>query len=575
MRDFFSFRSVVLIPSIFLTGLAVLTVAWWTMAQVERTDYERAQLALDQNLRLLKSDLSRLGSEYRVNNGNLYLGDSPLADQSAIVDRVNDILGGVATIFQDDTRIVTNVKNAEGKRAIGTKLAAGPVYDKVLGGGQTFRGQAEILGRKHLTIYEPIKATNGSVIGILFVGIPVADIDEFESRLWREAALGILVSLIAASILIAVSINFALSPLGHLQKAMDVIANGRLDITVPGVNRKDEIGHMAQTVLVFRNNSRRILEIQAEQDRLKQSAEAERIQADREKQEVATRAAQDRRASLNRLAEDFDTSVNMIVRKLSDETDDLRATAKSMTEIAAEASRQCEFVAQASGRASGNVHTVASAAEEFTASIGEIGLQVGQSTQIASSARRQAEDTNQRVQALADAVARIGDVVGLISSIAAQTNLLALNATIEAARAGDSGKGFAVVASEVKVLSNQTAQATEEIRQKILEMQTLTGDSVVAVSEIVGTVEKIDATGQAIAAAIEQQSAATKEIARSIQNAARDTAEVSSSIQTLTGIAAKVGEESHHVLDAAQDLAQNSATLKQDVEQFVNRVRQG
>src|SRR5690606_14889742 len=166
---------------------------------------------------------------------------------------------------------------------------------------------------------------------------------------------------------------------------------------------------------------------------------------------------------------------------------------------------------------------VASASEELTGSIEEIGRQVTQAAQIAIRATEDAQASNAQVQSLAEAARRVGEVVNLIQDIAAQTNLLALNATIEAARAGEAGKGFAVVASEVKTLANQTARATEEIGQHIGGIQSATGEAVGAIQGITATIAEINEIAGSIASAVEQQGAATREISRNVQEAARGT----------------------------------------------------
>ena len=173
---------------------------------------------------------------------------------------------------------------------------------------------------------------------------------------------------------------------------------------------------------------------------------------------------------------------------------------------------------------------MASATEELTSSISEIGRQVAQSTEIAARAVENARRTGDTARSLAEGAQKIGDVVTLIQSIAAQTNLLALNATIEAARAGEAGRGFAVVASEVKSLAGQTAKATTEISEQIAAIQAASDETVTAIRNVANVIAEIDQIGIAIASAIEQQGSATKEISRSVQEAARGTQEVNSNI---------------------------------------------
>jgi methyl-accepting chemotaxis protein len=219
------------------------------------------------------------------------------------------------------------------------------------------------------------------------------------------------------------------------------------------------------------------------------------------------------------------------------------------------------------------VETVASATEELTASIGEIGQQVAKSSTIAGDAADQAEKSNVQVEGLVAAAQKIGDVVGLIQDIAEQTNLLALNATIEAARAGDAGKGFAVVASEVKSLANQTAKATDEIRGQITTMQGATSDSVAAIRGIGKIIKEINEIATAIASAVEEQSSATQEISRNVQQASAGTQEVSANIDGVAQAAGETGRSTNEMLSASGELAQQATALTGEVERFLQRVR--
>jgi methyl-accepting chemotaxis protein len=185
----------------------------------------------------------------------------------------------------------------------------------------------------------------------------------------------------------------------------------------------------------------------------------------------------------------------------------------------------------------------------------------------------EAQETNVRVQGLADAAQKIGDVVALITDIADQTNLLALNATIEAARAGDAGKGFAVVASEVKNLANQTAKATEEIGAQIAGIQASTQEAVEAIAGIGKTIAEIDEVASGIASAVEEQGAATQEIARNVEQAAAGTQEVSSNITGVSAAANETGEAARQIQSAAGELSQQSERLRVEVEKFLRGVR--
>jgi methyl-accepting chemotaxis protein len=341
--------------------------------------------------------------------------------------------------------------------------------------------------------------------------------------------------------------------LGALAGAMDEMRDGHYDVAIPHVARPDEIGVMARAVEGFRENFVRF----AEQDSARKNAEA----------------SAERKSLLMKLAGDFEAVIGNIVGAVSSASGELTTTATSLTRTAETTQQLSSTVAAASGHASTNVQSVASSTEEMSSSVAEIARQVRESSDIAKEAVGQAQKTDQRINKLAQAATRIGDVTQLITSIAEQTNLLALNATIEAARAGEAGKGFAVVAQEVKQLASQTAKATSEISTQIAEMQAATQDSVAAIKEIGGTIGRISDIATTIASAVEQQGAATHEITRNVQQAASGTAQVANNIAAVSDGAAKTGTASADVLTAAQALSDQSRRLRNEVEKFLATVR--
>ena len=264
--------------------------------------------------------------------------------------------------------------------------------------------------------------------------------------------------------------------------------------------------------------------------------------------------------------------VKEVVGIVSSASEELNATAESLSATAEETNGQANAVAAATEEASTNVQAVASAAEELASSTREIGRQISQSNEIARSAVAEANRTNEAVQGLAAAADAIGDVVGLINDIASQTKLLALNATIEAARAGDAGKGFAVVASEVKSLADQTAKATKNIADQIGGMQAATGDAVKAIALISETIGKIDESATAIASAVEQQDAATQEIARNAQEASAGTAEVASNVSGVSEAAQQTGSAATEMLQSSGELTTQANMLREEIDAFIENL---
>ena len=343
-------------------------------------------------------------------------------------------------------------------------------------------------------------------------------------------------------------------PLRAMTSAMARLAAGDRGVEVPGSGRGDEIGDMARAVEVFKHNA------------VAEAAGAVEREAERE--------AKDRRgAKLAALVQGFEGRVGGLAGQLSSASTELEATARAMSGTAEQTRHQAETVAQAAASASAGVETVAAAAEELAASIGEIGRQVAASARMTDRAVEDARRTDAIVRVLADGAQRIGDVVGLITSIAGQTNLLALNATIEAARAGDAGKGFAVVASEVKGLASQTARATDEIAGQITQIQASTREAVEAIRAISATIEEVSGIATSIAASVEQQGAATAEIARNVQQTAAGTQAVTGTIAGVSEAANGTGAAAAQVLGAAGGLSRQAEQLTREVEGFVAGVR--
>jgi methyl-accepting chemotaxis protein len=340
----------------------------------------------------------------------------------------------------------------------------------------------------------------------------------------------------------------------RLQSSMKSIASGDLSVEIATAG-SDEIADMAGALEVFKGNM----------------LESNRLRAERAATEKQARAQ--RKAEMQKLADEFEAAVGEIVQTVSSASTELEASATSLTRTAEETQQLSGRVESVSEEASSNVRSVAAATDEMTASIAEISRQVQESNQIAGQAVSQAEATDARINELSKAALRIGDVVNLITTIAEQTNLLALNATIEAARAGDSGRGFAVVAQEVKALAAQTASATNEISSQIAGMQLATQDSVTAIKQIGATISRISEIAAAIATSVEQQGGATQEIARNVEQAAQGTTEVATNIVDVNKGARETGAASAKVLSSAQSLSGESNRLKLEVARFLNTVR--
>lgn len=347
----------------------------------------------------------------------------------------------------------------------------------------------------------------------------------------------------------------AMRPLQQLVAAMRALAAGDLGVRVPGTDRGDEVGAMATAVLVFQKNG------------------AERVRLDDELARQAESAGNDKRAGMVALAVDFEAKVGSLSAGLADGARALEKVAQSLSLSATEANNQANTVMAAAEEASSGVKSAAQAAEDLAHSIGEITRQVAQSAGMTEKAVADARRTDGIMQSLSDSALKIGDVVGLINSIAAQTNLLALNATIEAARAGDAGKGFAVVASEVKSLANQTAKATEEIGGQITSMQAATREAVDAIRGITVAIAEVSGIATTVAQSIDRQGAATSEIARNVQETAMAAQRVTANTSGVSRAADATGAASEKALSAATKLSTQADQLCEEVNAILTRVR--
>ena len=345
-----------------------------------------------------------------------------------------------------------------------------------------------------------------------------------------------------------------IGPLLALRDTTERLARGDLSAVSALTGRHDEIGALAQALDVFRE----------------QAIAKERIEDEqREQREHAER----RRTTVESHIHGFEDQVSAALGAFGEASAQMDQTSTDMIQIAERSAAGVRSAEGAAGEASHNVSGIAAATDELSASIAEIGRQVTQASQVTRRAVAETQQTDDTVRGLAESADRIGDVVRLISDIAAQTNLLALNATIEAARAGEAGKGFAVVASEVKSLATQTAKATEEIASQITQVRGVTQEAVKAIKQIRGTIDEVNEVATNIAASVEQQGAAMNEIARNTQMAAERTRDASDNVKAVSEGTAATTQSATAVKTAAGVLGAQALRLREQVDGFMARIR--
>lgn len=380
--------------------------------------------------------------------------------------------------------------------------------------------------------------------------------DSLRSQMMLSLAFGSLLLIMTASLSLAV-VQRTIGPMVRLTAMADRAAAGDATVEFLGHRRTDEIGTVARSLLSFRNGVISNRKLSDDAAKARELADAEH------------------RAQLERMAEDFERVMGRLADSFVSSSQEVQEAAKDLSMTAGETTRQAQAVAGAAREASSNVQTAASATEEIAASVREVAGKVQQAAEVTNQAAGEARRTEIDIMDLSASAEAIGQVVGLISSIAGQTNLLALNATIEAARAGDAGRGFAVVASEVKLLATQTSKATEEIEHKIAEIQQATNRTVGSIGIIVNTIGQIREISNAVAAAVEQQEAATREIAGNTVRAARGTEVVTSNIAGVGEAAETTGMASTQLMVLSNGLSSQAGTLKEEVQTFVRNLRAG
>lgn len=555
-------KSVLFVIGLLALSSGITSVLGWYMLTEQNN--ERALMEAETNLRALaiqlhenypETDIEISGS--RVSNVRVHA--MPGFIDHDVVDKIAQAVGGTATIFSTDeqgafVRRTTNVKKENGERAIGTPLAPNHPAQASIKDKKAYYGPAVLFGRHFFTAYHPVINKSNAVVGILYVGIPTEKYaTELNSLLVRLGGFGVFIMSLM-TLLAIILVRLGLKPIVNATHAVHAVADGNLEEHICCTDRGDEIGELMRAVVVLRDNARA-----ARQLGLENATGVER-------RNIRTR-------EIESAIQDFETIMAERLRETAQVASHIRFNRDDLNRSTQSANSTISDAARATAEAASNMDAVAAAAQQLGASIGEIAQQTTASSNVAQKAVQEAHATSSKVNDLAEAARKIGEVVHIINDVANQTNLLALNATIEAARAGEAGKGFAVVASEVKLLAGQTAKATEEIATQVNRMQQATGETVQAISSIGETIDSMKSIATAIAAAVDEQQASTTEIARAIDDASSHTSVVKSAIDQVVGGAAATQHSVTSVGEASDELSKCAGEIDTALQSFVARVR--
>lgn len=411
----------------------------------------------------------------------------------------------------------------------------------------------------HVVTFVPvIDKKKDSIIGYVAMGwSKKAALTALSSMAKTSMIISAIITLTIVLALIFILRIVAIKPIISIQKIMNNLSKGELNDPIPFSNKKDEIGHMARALKVFRDNEIDKLKMEEEQSR---SAEI----AEKEKKKL-----------MQKIAQDFDSKVGQIVLAVENASVDLQEMASQLTSSIYMTSEQSSSVATAAQQASVNIKTVATTSEEMSQSIKEISGKVLETANSAKSCTSAAEVSQNNLDSLQVAVDDIDTVIQSINDVAEQTNLLALNATIEAARAGEAGKGFAVVANEVKNLAGQTHKMTDEIAQKVIDIKESASQTISSMNDIIKQISTVNEQTTGIASAIEEQNTITSEIASSVIEVSQGSDQVSKHIQGVQEVAQSSSKSTENLKVASGHLSEQSIELKEAINRFMKEFKAG
>ena len=522
-----------------------------------------AQEKLPSDLALSKLIVDKsFPGEWSIKDNKLYKGES-LINDTTIVDQIGELANDNVTIFQGNTRIATNVKKADGTRAVGTTVAPG-VEQITLKEGKTYTGEAVVVGVTNQTIYEPIKDKQGNIIGMMFIGVPSSLVNTLVTRLTTQIIIFILIELLIAAVLIWVIVSRSLRRLHNIVKAADQVAQGNLSLNLLNSNEKDEFGQLSSSFNAMTVNLRNLVQRVFESSEQVAESSREMLIITEQNSEASTQIA----VSIEKVATGSESQVSSVAE-----------TANAIEQLSA----RTQQVADTSNDIALLTARTAQTTEKGQEAINKVVMQM-------DSINQKTGQVQQSVQKLAESSDQIGEIINVITGITEQTNLLALNAAIEAARAGEQGRGFAVVADEVRKLAEQSKEAAQQIAMLIqangeniyeavramddeikdvqagISIVDTAGKSFLEITELVlqvsNQLQEISATTQEMASGTEQIVSSIQDIDRISQVTANQTQTVSAAIEEQTASLEQINISSSGLVAMVQDLQKIVHTFK-------------
>jgi methyl-accepting chemotaxis protein len=572
-----SMRTGMIGTAVLLLGISCGILFWFSLSSLRSSTEELSKRSFEDKvsgaINVMEQLVSRDYGRLRLEDGKLVDSTGrPVEDRYELVDNLSSAMGVVATIFkaQDDdfVRVATSVRKEDGSRAVGTTLGRDSAAYEPVRSGRTYMGTAKILGKEHVTVYKPYKDDQGRIIGILFVGTPVEQVQMIARSQSSRASRGLSI-IFLASILVTVAGFIFLSqrlivcPLLGLRPVLEAMGDGNFAV------RYDYRGP--------------ILELEAL---------GEAVEALRSRITPLIKELQEGCATITADAE----GLAEVAENVSAQGEDLVARIGSVDAMVKGASTSIEEVTHASQEVAQTAQGVAIAAQELTekANLVKSAAVNGHEAvkaivEMISQSRQGARRTEAAVSHLAENASNIGAIVGTINAIAEQTNLLALNAAIEAARAGEAGRGFAVVAEEVRKLAEESkgatgkineilndiqkgsAQAVEETLQSLRQVERTVEQSGLIEVQFNHILEQVNAIGgmiESLAAHAEELGASSEEMSGAMDAAARSIGEVTQQVDQMVQAVRQQAEANQQVTSSSETLSAVAESLMEHVRRF-------